>query len=54
NEKGEIAKDELESIAVDIPEKAEATLNDCQTLEVEIKEEYPELILQVEAEDTAG
>ncbi|KAH9306448.1 hypothetical protein KI387_010852, partial [Taxus chinensis] len=53
NEKGEIVRDELESIVVDIPEKEEATVNDWQALEAEIKEEYPELIIQVAIEDTA-
>ncbi|KAH9325501.1 hypothetical protein KI387_005679, partial [Taxus chinensis] len=33
NEKGDIARDELESITVDIPEKVEAGLNDWKTLE---------------------
>ncbi|KAH9310900.1 hypothetical protein KI387_025935, partial [Taxus chinensis] len=39
NEKGEIARDELESIAVDIPEKVEQALTEWQALEAGIKEE---------------
>ncbi|KAH9287533.1 hypothetical protein KI387_031650, partial [Taxus chinensis] len=54
NEKEEIVQEELDSIALDILEKAEATLSDWKTLEAEIKEEYPELILPVEIEDVAG
>ncbi|KAH9313085.1 hypothetical protein KI387_028120, partial [Taxus chinensis] len=51
NEKGEISQDELESIAVNISEKEKAVLNEWQTLEAEINEEYPELILPIKAED---
>ncbi|KAH9320141.1 hypothetical protein KI387_021910, partial [Taxus chinensis] len=54
NEKEGIAQDELDFIASDILEKTEAALSDWQTLEAEIKEEYPELILPVEIEDIAG
>ncbi|KAH9316979.1 hypothetical protein KI387_018748, partial [Taxus chinensis] len=51
NEKGEIVRDELESIVVDIPEKVEQTLTEWKVLEAEIKEEYPELILQSDTEE---
>ncbi|KAH9302231.1 hypothetical protein KI387_013814, partial [Taxus chinensis] len=51
NKNGEIARDELESIVVDIPEKAEQALTDWQILEAEIMEEYPELILQTDTEE---
>ncbi|KAH9322010.1 hypothetical protein KI387_016649, partial [Taxus chinensis] len=54
NEKEDIAQEELDSIALDIPKKAEAALSDLKTLEAEIKEEYLDLIILVETEDIAG
>ncbi|KAH9311463.1 hypothetical protein KI387_026498, partial [Taxus chinensis] len=51
NEKGEITRDDLESIVVDIPEKVEKELAEWQALEAKIKEEYPELILQTDTEE---
>ncbi|KAH9307405.1 hypothetical protein KI387_035316, partial [Taxus chinensis] len=53
NEKGEIVRDELESIVVDIPKKLEEALTGWQALEAERKQEYLELVVQTE-EETAG
>ena len=54
NEKGEIMRDELESIVVDILEKEEQALTEWQVLETEIKDEYLELILQTDTEEASS
>ncbi|KAH9293873.1 hypothetical protein KI387_040921 [Taxus chinensis] len=53
NEKEKITQDELDDIATDILEKMRNVLSDWKTLEAELKNEYPELILPVEEEGAA-